>query len=194
MADRDALINALAGGYYSASDPRWLRPEDLRNRLAPNAGMPTLPPMLDNRPSLRSYGPQQGRPHDAMAPVAEALSPMGAYGLAGLATTAAMDARQGKYDPNTLLPLAFAAVPVPGAKGRFTPALRLGEELFTGNISHVEAYHKLVSKYGERVAAGSNVEDGFLGADGRFLTRHEAQAALGGPQYKDGLMSHRLPE
>lgn len=115
MADRDALINALAGGYYSASDPRWVRPEDLRNKLAPAQAWPTLPPMPDNRPSLSPHDPQAGRPNAATAPVSDMLSPtMGAYGLAGLATTAGLDARLGKYDPDTLTPLL--AVAAMGAK------------------------------------------------------------------------------
>ena len=102
------LINALAQAY--AASGAW------RNRLEGDPVWPRLPPLPDNRPSLRSYDPQAGRPHDAMAPVAEMISPtMGAYGLAGLATTAGMDARQGKYDMETLAPLAAMAL-IPGGR------------------------------------------------------------------------------
>lgn len=58
MAD-DNFVNALARKYadmHSAGD--------LRNRLAGDPAWPTLPSPPDNRPSLRSYDPQAGRPMD----------------------------------------------------------------------------------------------------------------------------------
>lgn len=67
------------------------------------------------RQEARNYNPH--RPADAMAPVSEMLSPtMGAYSMGALGTEAILDAYRGKYNPETLAPLAAAALPVPGAK------------------------------------------------------------------------------
>lgn len=103
------LVNALAQDYAQT------QPENAaRNRLGGYAAWPTLPPLPDNRPSARPY--ERPGPPRWEREVAETISPtMGAYGLAGLATTATMDARQGKYDPEALTPLAAMAF-APGPK------------------------------------------------------------------------------
>ena len=142
------LVNALAQAYATQHAQGATR-----NRLGGDGVWPTLPPLPDNRPSARPY--ERPGPPRWEREVAETISPtMGAYGLAGLATTAGMDARHGKYDPETLAPLAAMAI-APGAKRGPTRAYHWSPN--AGEISEANRFRPF-SHFGSEKHAGAMAE------------------------------------
>ncbi len=127
MADRDALINALASV--------GLRPDDLRNKLAGDPAWPTLPPLPDNRPSLSPYDPQAGRPMDwaERSGVGEGagLAPMrGAASLGELLGRTRQDIGDRDWGGLAdMAPMAAAIFAGPRAKTANLPALARAQEL-----------------------------------------------------------------
>ncbi len=184
MADDDRhpdLINALAQAY--AASGGW------RNRLEGDGVWPRLPPLPDNRPSARPY--ERPGPPRWEREVAETISPtMGAYGLASLGTTAAMDAGHGKYDPETLTPLiAMAAM---GAKrnplamdeaSRMARARQMGFDpetrYYHGTASDFDAFDR--SKFGASTGADSARQAAWLVDDPRTAAGYARYAAEDAP-------------
>lgn len=124
MADQDDILRQ----YYPPADARWLEPEDLKRGIVERYGvapnMWALPPQQP-RAELRNLPP---RPGDALAPVAEALSPtMGAYGLGnalGETYTHGM-AGDWKSAAPSLAEVLLAMAPLPGMKKGALPANRV---------------------------------------------------------------------
>ena len=115
MADYPTLANLLAG--ENPEDGWWRRNRDSEEHFRRN---PLDLPAPRREPSLANMLSNPGpRPADAMAPVAEALSPtMGAYGLGQLLAETYGKVKDADYTGalQSAAPLAFAAVPIPGAK------------------------------------------------------------------------------
>lgn len=108
---------------------RQLTPEDVRRRQLKSFHLPQLPPLPDTRPSLRNLTPPPDMPR-VQREVAETISPtMGAYGIAGLGTKAALDAKRGKADPETLIPLALSIFAGPMAKTANLAALERAQQM-----------------------------------------------------------------
>ncbi len=180
----DPLIEALLQRYSRPSEDALglsgdLRRPDLLNALA-------QPSIADVMAQYRA--PQWGGLRSYLPDQPEWMKVAQGYAGQGLG---ALNKLAGSMPPG-VGDVVLAGLMGPRAP-RFTPVLRLGDELFTGN-AHVDAYHKLVAKHGERVASGNNVEEGFLGPAGEFLTRHEAQAALNRDGTSIGLTSSNLYE
>lgn len=192
----DVLMrNALGGPSAADVDPRLVFRNPLmevsRQRFAPFPSLPALPP----RGEMRNPDP---RPGDAMAPVAETLSPtMGAYGLGSLAGDTYLKAREGDIAGAALnVPgLMLAAAPIPGAKRvpgtqiaerPVAAAIRYNGEIFTG-LHHGDAAAKAMQKYGaaaeQAIYGDKNILadiDGFITDRGRYVSRAEATALAKG--------------
>lgn len=95
--------------------------DPMLERVAQSRPWPTLPPLPDNRPSLRSYDPQANRPRDAMAPVAETLSPtMGGYGMGELLAQMYGHGKEGDWGRMFADAPWLAAALAPGLRNRLT--------------------------------------------------------------------------
>lgn len=121
------LVDALTGRSQFSFDPRLLSLQDLTpvKSLTQQFRGAVLPPVPTSGSVAESYHgvarsmPEPPRPSDAMAPVAEALSPtLAGYGLGQAAGATYLRGRDADYAgaAREALPLALAALPIPGAK------------------------------------------------------------------------------
>lgn len=113
----DSWRNAL--GY---DDPRDAY-RDPAMEMQPRYGLLPIDPLPAPRPRVEFTLPSGAVPGQRDPFIGQATKYVGpnavaegAYGLGQMGATAALDAQRGQYDPETLLPLAAMALPVPGAK------------------------------------------------------------------------------